>query len=133
MEDHENSNNDYLTTIREIRDYAQEEFDKLIVYLSSGGLVLTVGFVKDLVDLSSAFWKFLLILSWSGFIISLILILLSHRSAIKASTLELKGLNDESDDQDHKTERLNFSSFIVLITAVIIFVVFISINLLIHG
>lgn len=123
-------NSDYLSIVRKMRDYAQEEFDKLIVYLSSGGLVLTVGFVKDLVDLDEACWKFLLILSWAGFIISLIMILLSHRSAIKASTLELIELHDESDNQDQKTERLNFFSFIVLIAAVIVFVLFISINLL---
>jgi len=127
MEEQENS--DYLSTVRKMRDYAQEQFDKLIVYLSSGGLVLTVGFVKDLVDLSEANWKCLLILSWAGFIVSLILILLSHRSAIKASTLELKGLSDESDNQDQKTERLNLFSFTILIAAVIVFVVFISINL----
>ena len=127
MENQENY--EYLSTVRKMRDYAQEEFDKLIVYLSSGGLVLTVGFVKDLVDLSEVCWKFLLILSWAGFIISLILILLSHRSAIKSSTLELGGKEDESDDQDQKTERLNLFSFIVLIVAIIVFVVFISINL----
>jgi hypothetical protein len=126
----EKESSDYLLTVRKMRDYAQEEFDKLIVYLSSGGLVLTVGFVKDLVFLSEAGWKTLLILSWSGFIISLILILLSHRSAIKSSTLELDGKENESDEQDQKTERLNLISFVALIIAVIVFVLFISINLL---
>lgn len=125
----ENVESDYISTVREMRDYAQEEFDKLIVYLSSGGLILTVGFVKDIVELDSAVWKPLMIASWAGFIISLLLILLSHKSAIKSSTLELVGKHAESDDQDEITNRLNKWSFGMLITAIVIFVIFITINL----
>ena len=122
-------NSGWETTVREIRDYAQEEFDKLIVYLSSGGLVLTVGFVKDLVDLNTAVWKPLLILSWTGFVASLFLILASHKSAIKSMTLELDNKKEQSDDQDETTSNLNFWSFTSLTIAVILFIVFITINL----
>ncbi|NGP88021.1 hypothetical protein [Fodinibius halophilus] len=125
-------NPDWETTVREIRDYAQEEFDKLIVYLSSGGLVLTVGFVKDLVDLNSAVWKPLLILAWTGFVASLFLILSSHKSAIKAMTLELDKKEEQSDAQDETTRSLNFWSFTSLIIAVILFIVFITINLYLY-
>lgn len=112
-----------------MRDYAQEQFDKLIVYLSSGGLILTLGFVKDLVDLDEAGWKFLMIASWAGFVISLLLILLSHKSAIKAGTLELQGKHTESDEQDERTNRLNNWSFGFLIAAITVFVLFFTINL----
>lgn len=112
-----------------MRDYAQEQFDKLIVYLSSGGLILTLGFVKDLVDLAEAIWKILMIASWAGFVISLLLILLSHKSAIKAGTLELSGKQIESDEQDETTNRLNNWSFGFLIVAITVFVIFFTINL----
>lgn len=124
------SNNDnWETTIREIRDYAQEQYDKLIVYLSSGGLVLSVGFVKDIVDLDTAEHKWLLITSWGGFILSLILILLSHKSAIKAMTLELDEKPNESDRQDKITNKLNWGSFVFLIFAIVIFISFIITNI----
>lgn len=120
---------EWLTTIREIRDYAQEQFDKLIVYLSSGGLILTVGFVKDLVNLEEALYMWLLIATWIGFIVSLVLILLSHKSAIKATTLELEGEPEQSDDQDKITNMLNWGAFGFLIFSIIAFVIFTSINL----
>lgn len=120
---------EWLSTVREIRDYAQEQFDKLIVYLSSGGLILTVGFVKDLVKLDKATWLELLLSSWIGFIFSLVLILLSHKSAIKSTTLELKGNPKKSDKQDKLTNLLNWGAFGFLILAIIIFISFVTINL----
>lgn len=129
MTDQERELEEYRSTVREMRDYAQEQFDKLIVYLSSGGLILTLGFVKDLVDLDEAIWKFLMIASWAGFVISLLLILLSHKSAIKAGNLELQGKQTESDEQDEKTNRLNNWSFRFLIAAITVFVIFFTINL----
>lgn len=129
MTDQERELEEYRSTVREMRDYAQEQFDKLIVYLSSGGLILTLGFVKDLVVLDEAIWKFLLIISWASFVISLLLILLSHKSAIKAGTLELQGKQTESDGQDKTTNRLNNWSFGFLIVAITVFVIFFTINL----
>ena len=73
------SRNDILL---EMRDYAQEEFDKLIVYLNSGALILTIGFVKDITKITEETDTTLLIWSWSSFVCSLLLILLSHKTAI---------------------------------------------------
>lgn len=119
---------EWQTTIRETRDYAQEGYDKLIVYLSSGGLILTVGFVKELVDLTTAQYKWSLIASWVGFIISLILILLSHQSAIHAMSLELDKKPDKSDEQDKTTNKLNWGAFGFLVLAIVIFISFIITN-----
>ena len=44
------NSNEYISMLYEIRKYAGEHYDKLIIYLSSGALVLTVGFVKDIVE-----------------------------------------------------------------------------------
>ena len=52
----------------EMRDYAQEEFDKLIVYLNSGALILTIGFVKDEKETTSdRFDDLTSILNWTSF------------------------------------------------------------------
>ena len=39
----------YSDKVQKDRDYSSDLFDKQLVYLSAGALVLTIGFVKDLV------------------------------------------------------------------------------------
>ena len=94
------SRNDILL---EMRDYAQEEFDKLIVYLNSGALILTIGFVKDITKITEETDTTLLIWSWSSFVCSLLLILLSHKTAILSTDFELKDKETISDRFDTAT------------------------------
>jgi len=115
--------------ILEMRDYAQEQFDKLIVYLNGGALVLTIGFVKDITKVTKETDTTLLICSWSSFVISLLLILLSHKSALLSTDLELKGKEKISDNFDIITTILNWMSFIILIIGLFLFIIFISKNL----
>ena len=115
--------------ILKMRDYAEEQFDKLIVYLNSGALVLTIGFVKDIIKINEETDKTLLIWSWSAFVLSLLLILLSHKSAIASSNYEIKGKEKTSDCYDVVTTILNWLSFLILITGLILFIIFISNNL----
>lgn len=120
---------DWKKTIHEYRKEASAQFNKQLVYLSSGGLILTLGFVKDLVDLSSAQGKWMLISTWVCFAGSLILNLISHKSTMKAMDLELDGKCDESDKQDLSTDRLDLFSIVFLLAAISLFVIFISLNL----
>ena len=120
------SRNDILL---EMRDYAQEEFDKLIVYLNSGALVLTIGFVKDITKITEDTDTTLLICSWSSFVCSLLLILLSHKTAILATDFELKEKEITSDRFDTLTSILNWVSFIILMIGIILFITFITKNI----
>ena len=69
----------YKEYLMAIRDYAEEQYDKLMVYISSGALVLTVGFVDKIVDFKHGVnhlsWLFS---SWVFFVLALIFILLSY-------------------------------------------------------
>lgn len=116
-------------TIREIRDYAQESYDKLIVFLSSGALVLTMGFVKNIVEITEKTNTIFLKLSWVLFAISLIIILLSHKTTIKAMDYELKDQKKHSDRMDRFTNFLNWSSMFALIGGITTFIIFIHGNL----
>ena len=115
--------------VQEIRDYSEEQFDKLIVYLNSGALVLTIGFVKDIVNITKETDTKLLIFSWSSFAISLSLILLSHRSSIIAMNYEIKKKKKTSDCFDIVTYVLNWASFVIFIIGISLFITFIHKNL----
>jgi len=115
--------------ILKMRDYAEEQFDKLIVYLNGGALVLTIGFVKDITKITKETDTTILILSWSSFVVSLLLILLSHKSALASTNYELKLKEKTSDCFDIITRILNWLSFLILITGLILFIIFISKNL----
>jgi hypothetical protein len=120
------SRNDILL---EMRDYAQEEFDKLIVYLNSGALILTIGFVKDITKITEETDTTLLIWSWSSFVCSLLLILLSHKTAILSTDFELKDKETISDRFDTATSLLNWISFIILMIGIILFITCITKNI----
>jgi predicted proteasome-type protease len=125
----EGQDKDWINTIKEIRMYSIEQFDKLMVLLSSGGLVLTVGFVKDIVKLNEADHISLLIISWIFFIFTLLSNLISHLISIKSMDLELDGRSKESNDQDKKINCLNYTSLILLILGITGFIVFVSLNI----
>jgi len=115
--------------ILEMRNYSEEQFDKLIVYLNSGALILTIGFVRDITIITKETDRTLLICSWSAFITSLLFTLLSHKSSLLSTNFELKMKGKTSDCFDLVTSFLNWSSFIILILGISLFIIFISKNL----
>jgi hypothetical protein len=68
---------------------ATDEFDKQVVYLSGGGLALTIGFVKDIVKLSATAFLPFLLLSWLLFAATLLLNLWSHKASSASTDLFL--------------------------------------------
>ena len=116
----------WFETIRKIRDYSEEQFDKLIVYLNSGALLITVGFVSNIVDISQTTKTGLLIWSWVLFTVSLLSILISHRTAIIAMNFELKDKGKASRLCDIITQILNWFSLFLFIGGVAIFLIFVS-------
>lgn len=114
--------------INDIRSKSSESFDKLLVYLSVGSLILTIGFVKDFIKIDKYTIPTLLILSWSFFSLSLLTMLLSHKTSIISMDNELNGKSKVSDNWDIFTECLNWISILSLFTGIILFVIFISKN-----
>lgn len=128
-EEHELERNKELL---KIRNYAEEQFDRLVVYLNSGALVLTVGFAKDFAPCNEPIdpcgesvynW---LVASWVVFTASLMVILISHILTRKSIDLELMKKEDASDLIDNITKYLNISSVILLTFGIISFLVFAS-------
>ncbi|MDA3928151.1 MAG: hypothetical protein PF541_04290 [Prolixibacteraceae bacterium] len=120
---------EYIETIKSIREYSEREFDRLIVYLASGGLVFSSGFVTDIIKIEESTNTLLLKLSWILFTVSLIVILTSHLTAKKAMSFEMVKKKKKSDKWDSVTKTLNSTSFIALIAGLVLFVIFIINNI----
>ena len=108
-------------------DYAQEQFDKMVVYLAGGGLTLTVAFVKDIISFihPSEQNMVLLKLTWIGFVLALLANLFSHRSSLRSMSLFIKKEEKKSDRWDVITTRLNYSSVFFVISSIILFLTFV--------
>jgi len=138
----------WIKTRKKDNDYALEQFDKLVVYLSSGGLVLTTGFVTSIITITDQTNTLTLKLSWIGFTISLIFILLSQITSYNANQAEIKRTRQDIDslknDAVHKrrkllifklqvfntlTKALNNLSLLCLLSGIVLFVLFMIKNI----
>lgn len=129
IEDKTQEEKEWKNRIHDYRKEASSQFNKQLVYLNSGGLVLTIGFVKGIVNLSTSKCNGLLVLTWLFFTLSLLLNLISYKSTMKSMDFELDNKCEESDMQDLITNRLDNGSLYTLILAILIFVIFISLNI----
>jgi hypothetical protein len=138
---------EYAESTKKSIDYSVERFDILIISLSTSGLILSIGFVKDILKNFEKINTSLLKDSWLLFTLALIMNLLSQVSGYYANLLDLKITNDiistlegnvseiDKERKDRKmsvlnkfTQFLNGGSLICLILAIIILINFISNN-----
>lgn len=84
----------YVESIQKAIDYSVERFDILIISLSSSGLVLSVGFVKNIITDFSNVNPILLKITWLLFTSSLIMNLLSQVTGYYANKYDLKVTKD---------------------------------------
>lgn len=120
-----NNESDYLDTIKKLRDDGEEQFDKLIVYLNSGALVLSIGFANDIVTITEATDTCILKVSWILFALSLIINLFSHKTSILSMAYEIIDEGKKSDVWDRITHFSNWSAFGLLILGIVLFVLFV--------
>jgi hypothetical protein len=143
---------EWLSERKKDLNYSLEQFDKLIIVLSSGGLVLTIGFVKDIVKITEETDTFLLKFCWFSLTAALVFILMSQISCFWANNIEISITNqeireiEEVGEFNDKTNRikikrfffkisnalisvLNVLSFLVLILGIILFIFFVNQNI----
>lgn len=81
-----------IDSLKKDEDYAVEKFDTLIVSLSSGGLVFSVGFVKDVIKDFHKVDLLWLKVCWIFFTLSLICSLISHVTGYHSNRYERRAL-----------------------------------------
>lgn len=118
----------------ENRKSSEQEYDKLIVYLAGGGLVLTIGFVKDLMQLTKSAYLGWLLTCWALFALCLITNLGSHWLAKQAFDSYLR--EEAANLQKRKKRRVevaNVICFVFVAGGTLAFVLFVFLNLLHHA
>lgn len=78
---------DKIKDWKRIRQSAMDRFDKLIISINGGALILSIGFIKDFVDIdsyNSESIERLLLFTWLFFIISIVVNLISQLNTISS-------------------------------------------------
>lgn len=109
------------------RRASAKAYDNLLLSLASGGLVLTVGFVKDLVHLATARDLYLLFCSWTSFALALFITLIGYVLAIEEEKVRTPGRIGQDRPLKRLTRIANLS-LTLLGFGVLFFLVFIMLN-----
>jgi hypothetical protein len=112
---------------------SSSQFDKQVLYFASGAFGLSFAFINDIVKLSMALGKWMLIAAWSSFVMVIILSIISHYTSLKAINHKIQNLNSKSDAVSKRlnstTKWLNIMMIIFLTSGLILLTVFVAINL----
>ena len=121
-------NNEYQENL-EGRNYSEEEYDKLTVYLASGAIVVSVSFIDKLIQIGSTSTIWMLKLSWILFTLTLLIILISHKTSL--STFDNRIMNKEKASKRFEcaTRILNWLAFGTLTIGLVFFGIFVLINI----
>lgn len=91
--------------------YSLDRFDILIITISSGGLVLSLNFLKEILSSGSYYCSTLIFLSWIAFASAIIINLFSQVSGYFANKIELKITKNIIRKEKKKPEIINQSKF----------------------
>jgi len=125
---------DYHKEIQRVIEKNEDDFEKKFTYLAAGALTLSLSFANNIVA-SNANWLILLILSWIGLSLSLIINLISLTYSNSLLKKTQNDINSNSLDNNKVTSRnrkiaiANNSSLFLLICGIIFFLLFASINI----
>lgn len=131
---------DHLAEINKREVSSSESFDKAVLTFSSAGLALSVGFLKDFVPIGSAIAPWTLYASWALFTLATCATIASFlvsgkaldRQKDQAKAYYIDGDEDafhRANPWDRVTRFLNYGSGVAFLLAMVLSVVFISINL----
>lgn len=137
--DKKNGTNDYHSLVDASEDY----FEKNLIYLSGGGLTISMLFIEKIVPIATATCLCLLILGWISLALALILNLISHRvSVYQTQCCEddelIKKLEYEKRVENAKKRRtvmrwINNINIALLTLGIFFVVLFVSINTVNHN
>jgi hypothetical protein len=127
------SDKEYWQQLNNAYIQSASQFDKQILFFSSGAFGLSFAFIKDIVVLSISTHKGLLITSWSFFGTVILLSIISHYTSLRAINKRIENLNSKDDKQTKRlnsvTQNLNILMILLLAAGLILLTVFIGINI----
>lgn len=112
--------------------YSVEQFDKAIIYISSGALALSITFIEKIVPLKLAIGKGFLVSSWFFEIFTIMLFTLNHFLSFRAFNKRIEDLYNEkepSNKKDETVKRINVLMMFTLLMGLSFCIIFISKNI----
>jgi anaerobic C4-dicarboxylate transporter len=132
---------DYRVSLEHAISGSEDDFEKNLVYLSAGSLVLSIGFIEKIVPMDNAKYTGFLIVSWCLIALTLLLNLASYLISADNGTKAREDLdNDVLDDKAryekvksrNKTIRkVNWTSYTLFSLGIISMIIYCSINVVI--
>lgn len=115
---------------------SQDDFEKQLVYLSAGGIAISMAFVEKLTgQISLTHCKVFLISGWVLLALTLLINLASHVTTIKKHNQTIKEIDDDNYDQTKAIKRnkmigfYNRCSLIALFLGIIAIISFVFVNI----
>jgi len=131
--------NDFRNSVYETKSKSQDDFEKYINVLASGGLAITITFFDKIVDIHAAICVFLIVLGWVLLIATLLSNLISHYLSISYAQKTIDEINEKKYDdvftnvtkRNKRIRVLNGLSIGTLIIGIVSIIVFVTLNLII--
>ncbi|MBZ4034520.1 hypothetical protein K6T82_07065 [Flavobacterium sp. 17A] len=128
---------DYRNSVIENKSKSQDDFEKYINLLASGGIVLSVTFLEKIVSLEEAICKSLIIIGMYLMVFTLLSNLYSHYKSILDSDATIKDIDEKKfkkifkkiEKRNKVINVLNMISIWSLIIGVFLLVTFATINI----
>ena len=109
------------------------QFDKQILFISSGVFGLSFTFIKDIVKLDKAEYQWILMLSWVLFITVILMSLVSHYTSKQAINKQMENLENGDNNQANSINKitviLNIAMIVAITLGLISLILFVFINL----
>lgn len=123
----------YWQSLYEMYKESSKQFDRNVLYIASGALVLSLTFIKEIVDFKTVQCKPLLVISWSLFVVVIIISLISHYFSMRAINQKMKTIEDDNDPTtsllNSIVEGMNIIMIILLPLALLFLMIFTYLNL----
>ena len=129
--------NEYRASLEHAISGSEDDFEKNLVYLSAGSLVLSIGFIEKIVPMSKASCIGLLIISWFMIALTLLLNLASYLISASHSTKAREDLDNQIDsklrydkvkNRNRKIRLVNWTSYTLFSLGIASLIIYCSIN-----
>ena len=132
---------DYRSSLEHAISGSEEDFEKNLVYLSAGSLVLSIGFIEKIVPMDNAKCIWFLIVSWFLIALTLLLNLASYlisadngteaREDLDNNVLDDKARYKKVKSRNKTIRKVNWTSYSLFSLGIISMIVYCSINVVI--
>lgn len=128
---------EYRNSVLENKSKSQDDFEKYINLLASGGIAISLAFIEKIVTIDKAVCKYLIVFGMFLMVVTLLSNLYSHYKSMLDSDATIKDIDEEKYDKifkniekrNKKINRLNRISIWSLIIGITLIISFATINI----